>query len=374
MQLLAFVILAAAMVAGYVALYRRASPRTTGAPPEYLQEPPSDLPPAMVGMLFDPVVTPDKMAATVLDLVRRGVIKMSRPGPLTSQDSRPGEDDRWLELRRDRVPGLRQFEQELVYEVFDHIGRSDRVRTGDLRAWWHAHPTTAAVIETIWSVRLRQAMVAAGLFTAKAPKAKLLLTLYAVAVVCACMLAGVLGVWAVLFFAIGAILVLWTQRLGEVSQEGADLTARYDAFRRFLADYGRFRDQPAEAVAIWEEYLPLAIVLGLGDKAEDQVRIGPPLFDRRATTGRLPDKAEGLAYIALRRGHDPALPAMKVVYDTDNGSVRISGGVAMAMTVSGPMGTWKLNPRQRPVAAFLAMSPFILFPVAAVVLVLLLGS
>jgi len=361
-----FIVLATIAVAVYMVIYLSATPRAVRRAPMYLREPPSDLPPAMVGMLFDPAVTPEKMAATVLDLVRRGVITMSRPGPLTARDTRPGDDDRWLSLHRDRTAGLRPFESELVYEVFDHIGRGDRVRTGDLREWWRTHPATGAVIEVIWSIRLQQAMLAEGLFDERALRTRWVLYYFSFAVMCCVMLGPALGVWALLFFALGGVLLILTLRLTGVSRRGAELLALNGAFRRYLVDHGRFRDQPAEAVAIWEEYLPLAVVLGLAGKAEDVLDVMPEWLRGGDDA---PDRAEGSAYMDFRRAHDPALPSMRVVTGMTP-SLRSSGGVRA------PAFQAKLavSVRSKPLKAFLIMSPFILVPVVIVALVLISGG
>jgi hypothetical protein len=179
----------------------------------------------------------------------------------------------------------------------------------------------------------------------------------------------VFGPWSALFFTIGMLMILWTQRLSGVSQKGAQLAAQYEAFRHYLVDYGRFRDKPAEAVAIWEEYLPLAIVLGLGDKAESEVRVGPVLFDHGAAVAGYPDDAEGLAYMDFRRSHDPSLPVMKVVHGK-NTYVMFVGSSQSGLMV----GKLTLNVRQRPVSSLLAVSPFLIFPIVWIVIVLLIGD
>jgi len=361
-----FIVLATIVVAVYVVIYLSATPRAVRRAPTYLREPPSDLPPAMVGMLFDPAVTPEKMAATVLDLVRRGVITMSRPGPLTARDTRPGDDDRWLTLHRDRTAGLRQFESELVYEVFDHIGRGDRVRTGDLREWWRTHPATGGVVEVIWSIRLQQAMLAGGLLEKRALRTRWVLYYYSIAVMCCVMLGPALGIWALLFWALGGVLLILTLRLMGVSRRGAELLALYGAFRRYLVDHGRFRDQPAEAVAIWEEYLPLAVVLGLAGKAQAVLDVMP---EWSAGGDDVPDRAEGSAYVDFRRAHDPALPSMRVVTGMTP-SLRSSG----AARVPAYQARLAVSMRNKPIKAFLIMSPFILVPVVIVALVLISGG
>jgi len=373
---LEFLLFAVVVIAVYSVLYIRATPRAFHALPKYIHEPPSDLPPALVGMLFDTTPTSDKMAATVLDLVRRGVIEMQTPDQTTGLGIRLSRDDRLLLLHRERTAGLQQFEQEFIYEVFDHIGAGDRVRLKDVRAWWRAHPATSGCVEAIWSVRLHQAMMLRGLLDARALKMKQILTLYGVAVVFGILLAGYFGVWAVLSFSLGLLLVMWSQRLTGATQRGTELAARYAAFRRYLADFGRFDDQPAEAVVIWGEYLPLAIALGLGDMAEKEMRVGPLPLDfstSDASWGNMaypfPDETQALAYMGFRRAYDPALPTMTVLRGRNTGLV-FRPHVETAMSVTGPFGKWIVSMRCRPLAAFVAMSPFLLFPVGMVALVL----
>jgi hypothetical protein len=225
-------------------------------------------------------------------------------------------------------------------------------------------------------VRLHQAMMLRGLLDARALKMKQILTLYGVAVVFGILLAGYFGVWAVLSFSLGLLLIMWSQRLTGATQRGTELAARYAAFRRYLADFGRFDDQPAEAVVVWGEYLPLAIALGLGDMAEKEMRVGPLPLDfstSRSSWGNLaypfPDETQAMAYMGFRRAYDPALPTMKVLRGRNTGLV-FRPHVETAMAVTGPFGKWTVSMRRRPLAAFVAMSPFLLFPVGMVALVL----
>jgi len=364
-----FFVLATAVIAVYVVLYRRAEPRLGVAPVEYVSEPPCDLPPAMVGMLFDPAMTSDKLAATVLDLVRRGVLELDKPAAW------PGEgDDRILRLRRDRVGGLRPFEREFVYELFDHIWPGDEVRTGDLRAWWCSHPATSGVIEEILLRRLQQAMAAEDLVDPGSAYRKGLLTVYSIAVAFGVFLAGALGSWALLFGVLSITLVTWTQRLSSTSEKGAELAAQYEGFRRYMADHGRFRDKPAEAVVLWEDYLPLAIVLGLGAEAEDEIRVGPKFFSRGSPfESGFSDEQEALAYMAFRRRYDPELPTVRVTRGRSP-QLRFSGGAQSSVGYAGMLETLTQGARREPLIALLAIIPFTLVPAGIMVLVQLLGS
>jgi hypothetical protein len=84
-------------------------------------------------------------------------------------------------------------------------------------------------------------------------------------------------------------------------------------------------DKPAEAVVLWEQYLPLALVLGLAREAMDDLYIEPPSFleygragwrgrlaQLRLSQNRLPDGNEAVAYSTFRHGHDDSLPQARI--------------------------------------------------------------
>ena len=356
---LGFCALTAVIVAVYWVLYRRASPRSGITPLKYVTHPPSDLPPAMVGTLFVPAMTPDKLAATVLDLVRRGVIVMDPAPPSPSGRS---TDDRVLRLRRDRTPGLRPFERDLVYELFDHIAGGDEIRLSQVREWWSTHPVTAGAAEEIIAVRLNQALLAEGLADPHAGRGRQWLTGYGVAVAFLVLLGPLLGPWSFLFLVVGSVLVITAQRLSGLSGEGEKLLERYKGFRRYLRDYGRMSEKPAESVAVWEDYLPLAIVLGVGEAAEDDVDVTSGYVSPTPwAAGMFPDEADGVAYMESRRAEDPSLPEMTVV-EGKNAGLRFTGSVQLVGI--GSPGEYFRHVRRHPGRALLEPAPWILLPLA----------
>ena len=361
-QGVAFLVIAVAAVLGFWALYRRASPHPGITPLKYVTHIPSDLPPAMAGMLLVPLMTPDKLAATLLDLVRRGVIVMeAAPPPAAGRPS----GDRVLHLRRDRVAALRPFEQDFVYELFDHVARGDVAWLGRVRDWWATHPVTAAAAEEILAVRLYQGLLAEGLVDPRAARRRQLLTAYGVVVACLVLLGPLLGAWSFLFLVVGGALVMWSQCLPGVTAEGAKVLERYKGFRRYLRDYGRMGEKPAEAVAVWEEYLPLAIVLGVAGEAEEDVGLRPEYTPPTPSLdGSYADEAEGLAYLDMRREQDPSLPEMTVVHG-ENAGLHFSGPVRPA-SVASP-AEYLRHVRRHPFRALVEPAPWILLPLAMAV-------
>lgn len=323
--LVGFLVISAVVIAGYVVLFRRCVPRAPATTPEFLREPPTDMPPAVVGLLFNSGPSPEKLAATLLDLVRRGIIEMQpvRRPSLAPDDS--GRDDRLLCLRRDRLGELRPFEAVFVYELFDHIsGRSDRVLLSTLRSWWATHPATAQVVAGFWTVPLRREAEESGLIRTAGFSGKTVLSWYAVIPFVFIVAAWpLINVWAFLMFSLGCVMLYGAQAATNLTPSGAELAARYGAFKRFLEQFGRMQDKPAEAVILWEQYLTLAIVLGLATESMDDLYIEPPTFGDYGSAGRagrrLPpsiregrfaDADEALQYAAFRRWYDPTLPAV----------------------------------------------------------------
>jgi hypothetical protein len=311
-QGLVSIAIAGAIIAVYWVLYRRAVPRPPAPPPRYLTSDPAGLPPAMVGMLFEPGMTSDKLAATLLDLVRRGVILMSGPAEQVASPFFVPDDARTLRLRRDRLDGLRLYERDFVFELFDHMGGGDEIQLGSLRRWWSAFPATAAVGEGIIGVRIRRELVAEGLMDPLAARKKRGLSVLAAETLACLLLVLVVGPWALLFLPLAIVLQVWTQRVTGLTRQGAKVAARYESFRRYLVDYGRFHDRTADAVVVWGEYLSLAIVLGVAREAESELSLGGSPFLGGGHKGTsFPDEGKALDYLDFRRGHDPSLPAVR---------------------------------------------------------------
>lgn len=325
--LVRFLFIAVAVIVGYVVVYRRYVPRPPATTPEFVREPPADLPPALVGLLFNSGPSPEKLAATLLDLVRRGILDMQpvrHPG-LAPDDS--GRDDRLLCRHRDRLRELRPFEAVFVYELFDHIGSgSDRVLLSTVRSWWATHPATAQVASAYWILPLRREAEATGLTRTSGFSGKTALSLYAgVPFILMVVAFQFVNVWAFLFFSLGCVMLYGAQAATDLTPDGVRLAAGYGAFRRFLDEFGRLHDKPAEAVVLWEQYLTLAIVLGLATESMDDLYIEPPTFGdygragrdgRRQPPsirdGRFSDADEALQYAAYRRQYDPTLPEVSI--------------------------------------------------------------
>jgi hypothetical protein len=330
-------VIGAVIVAVFTVLYLRYNSRPVKGP-EFLHEPPADLPPAIVDALFTSAPTPAKMVATLLDLERRGVIVMNKVHSADPEGAKwTSQGDRALHLYRDRLATLSALERDFVYELFDHIGRSaDDVLLSTLREWWQTHPATATIVAGYWGLQVRREAEGRGLLKPNVQGRSRLATIGVVTLLLPWLIAfaaqgpggkaiGVAG-FATLF-PLGLVLVSWAQRMTALTDKGCELAGGYEALRRYMETFGRMKEKPAEAVVLWEQYLTLAVVLGLASETVDELYIMPPSFleygraghlGRRAygfvRSAQLPDADEADAYAAFRRSYDQTLPEAHVMH------------------------------------------------------------
>jgi hypothetical protein len=371
-------VLAPLLLAAYFALYMRYVKRAPPSTPQFLHEPPADLSPAMVGMLFSPEPTADKMAGTLLDLVDRGVVEMRVAALTGSRTGDPaGGDDRVFHLHRERLGELSLGERDLVYEVFDHIsGGATDVSLGDVRRWWDGHPATAGAILGYWGIQMRREAEALGLMWQGDPGRRTL-SFFGQAVLIGCGVTVVtVGIGGFLLIPLGVFMLALAQRVVNLTDRGFTLSFGYQAFRRYLEEFGRMDEKPAEAVVLWKRYLSLAVVLGLATESVDDLYIQPPSYAEYGRAGRrsrrlitttrrsFPDEAEAIDYGLVRIGYDPTLPPVKIVHGRSGAYVTLKTGFTVTpAAITPPTTTHAPGSAFRLFFEFLPLIGFALLPV-----------
>jgi hypothetical protein len=282
-----------------------------------LTDPPSDLPPGLVGVLVG--ATPDvrDVIATVLDLGRRGNLR------ITEHDNNGTPDFAYVFLhgatlkpiKRARAPHrfpkqtraqpdktILPFEKEVLAALFDDFGSP--VRLSQLQGRFRAR------LPAVYR-EMTAAVTALGLFPADAdavaPRYRRLATGFLVL--------GVLAFFAaveletshpyLLSFALwipGVIGLFLAGRMPRTTAAGAEAAARWRAYGRYLADLQRFGDI-SEAARRLGDALPYAVALGVERKytkqfADVPAAVTPPDYYVPLGGHGAPEYASS--------GHDPA--------------------------------------------------------------------
>jgi hypothetical protein len=255
----------AALIAALRFFLKRSREHESDFDERHLSEPPSDLAPALVGILLHGRRPGGpEIAATIASLADRRYLALEPPA---ADGSGP-----WLVRKKADLSDLQKHERELVKLVFGIAGSEDRVAVTALRARLESDSRRAAAARAgirRWRRALHGELYRNGLLE-RATRAgiagsALLSSLVAMAGVPALLLRGTwlaLG-WSILAGVVTFLLRISPQRL---TPRGVDLRMRYAAFRAFLASIEQLLAPPVGPAPTWVYRFELAAGFGLAER------------------------------------------------------------------------------------------------------------
>jgi uncharacterized membrane protein len=229
--------------------------------PEYIAEPPSDLPPGLVGILVDEKADMRDITATLVDLARRGLV-IFEEGEATGAF---GSTSKKYTLRKTGATApMRPYEKQLLDAVF---GTAETVELNYMReAFFTALPQ---IERAMYEEVVKDGQFKSNPETARGSYRGIGVMLIFAGVVAACGLSAVFGSLSesVICLAIpiglfGIGLVALSGAMPARTRKGADETAKWRAFQKYLGNLQQYKgtDRASEQ---FEKFLPYAIAFGL---------------------------------------------------------------------------------------------------------------
>ncbi len=257
-------------------------------PPEYLREPPADWKPNEVAYVWRwGQLTPGDMTATLMDLVRRGalrlIVKTERHERLGGLLGEKVEQEYEIERAPDKEQELSESERYLVNHILFAKAKDNIIAMEEFAKEAREHPTTSQQHYKQWK---KLAEKEAKQLNVVDPRSKAALgvgiVLGFIMFFASVMLGGATN--SPVFFAsaaAGFIMIPASFAILRRTPEAARELQRWQAFRRYLTDFSRLKEYPAPAVALWEKYLVYAITLGVADKVIEQFKeLYPQIADQ----------------------------------------------------------------------------------------------
>lgn len=244
----------------YLIWYLKGRDPKAGPIPEYLAEPPSDLPPGLVGVLIDEKADLRDITATLFDFARRGLVSLEAKGQSAFNSA--------LILKtQGKLPtGWRDHEKVLFSSVFDPVNPEPCNLNSMPRDFFLQLPNIEAA--------MYDEVMKEGLFAASPGSTR---TSYKNAGI-GFLVAGVaLGIAALIFgsqlspLAVGPALpvalcglglLLMSPHMPARTRKGAEEAAKWQAFQKYLSNIQHYKDV-ATVADQFERYLPYAIAFGL---------------------------------------------------------------------------------------------------------------
>jgi len=231
-------------------------------------------------------VKPLDMVSTLMDLARRGFLTIGEIREDRGVFSLKTDYEFTITVVRDDVSGLTPYEAEVLRMLIGAGARNGLTADG-LKDWAKVDPSSMQKRFQQFSESVKDHAARLGLVESRLWV--MALNLLAVAG------AGALGVYTVasqggaspvdslrnapgawIGFVILAIQLAFTRTLRQRTREGARHHARWEAFERFLKDFGRMHEYRPPAVTMWERYLVYAVPLGAAEAVADAIKIHAP--------------------------------------------------------------------------------------------------
>ncbi|MFP5224225.1 MAG: DUF2207 family protein [Actinomycetota bacterium] len=255
--------------------------------PEYLRELPAGYPPAIVGWLMRwGDVKPEDMTATIMDLARRGFVTIHETTREKGLIFKREVADVAIEATAKTTEHLLPYEKH-VLQLLGRV-REDRgrVTTHELKEWAEEDPSrmkrefsnfeaeVRAHGRTLNLIEDRTQTIAVSVVGVAALGGIVALAISRIAQDGRDLISG--GPFILVAAALGLVTLAGTPFMTQRSRIGAQHKANWEAFRRYLTDFGRLHEKSPGAVVLWEEYLVYAIPLGVAEEVIETMKVHLP--------------------------------------------------------------------------------------------------
>ncbi|HLF36941.1 MAG TPA: DUF2207 domain-containing protein [Anaerolineales bacterium] len=249
----------------YFVYYARGRDPKVGPVPEYLAEPPGDLPPGIMGTLLDEQAEMRDVVATIVDLARKGSLRIEETANKGLLGL--GSTDFIFHRQASGADGLNPVESEVVAGLFR--GGKNSVEMSDLREKFY---TRLPAIQS----KLYQEMVSRGFFRTNPDTTRKLWRGLGGAVLVGAFFLGMFATGALssytsllpcVFGALGLtglIALVSGGAMPAKTRKGAEAAAQWKAFKTYLERIDKLADLQ-QVGELFERYLPYAIALGIKD-------------------------------------------------------------------------------------------------------------
>ncbi|HET6351646.1 MAG TPA: DUF2207 domain-containing protein, partial [Coriobacteriia bacterium] len=256
-------------------------PKPTFQGQYFREDPRPDLHPAVVGALWNyGTVTDTEIAATLMDLADKGVVRMA-PATVDKGGLFGGQEQTFtLERVPEKEAQATDLDKQLLGILFDKVagGRPSFALT-EIEAYAKAHAESFSEAVKTWKSAAEAQADSMGFFDGDSFGWQIGVAMAALFVA----IAGIFGAaWAGSFgpaclsvpagIGMGVFAILMKRR----SVEGAELQRTYVAVRDFLKDFSRLEEAPPQSIILWNRFLVLAVVFGVAEQVIEQLRVKLP--------------------------------------------------------------------------------------------------
>lgn len=222
----------------------------------------------VVDYLMNNTITPNAMSASIMNLIYKKNIKAEKiEGEKNSY--------KFTLLNRDN---LNETENCLVDFLFDKVGFKNEFTTKDLKKYASSTKTCDKFMSsyTKWKNKVLEDGKNQGFYDNLSGKFVYGFIMLLVAFIIYFMGVVVFNVEFLLIHTLifaSIIFIIYIGLIRRKSEKGIEDYTKWNAFKKFLNDFGTFDTKELPEIILWERYLVYATVFGLADKVEKAMNV-----------------------------------------------------------------------------------------------------
>lgn len=279
--ILTIILIAIVALAWIRAYHKYDKERTSTFDSEYYRELPGTYPPAEMGYLYNfKDTSKDDLSATIMDLIRRGFISLDTNG-CSTQDKKPNYIYRYNHDKDQSE--LKSYEKFVLKWYFEHIVSGYQLSLNDIDEYLKKEENAKRYLEDNkrFIELVRQESRKNKFFDEiKNLNAKFFLVYLALIIVMFYAFIAQLGnyytfglIFSAILLAVFIVFASYISSIKRRSEKGNEDYVRWEAFKNFLLEFGKFEDYTMPLIAIWEHYMVYAVSFGIAEQVEKQMRL-----------------------------------------------------------------------------------------------------
>lgn len=235
---------------------------------DYYRDFPGDYGPEILEYLLTKNVTEKSMSASILNMVTKKTLRVEDQG---------NKGDYLLVLEDKEMTALTENEKLLCCLLIQKIGNGEKVALSAIKKYGTTEEKARMMIKesTTWKKQATKEGITKNFF-AGIHKSQVLILFVSMASILIVVLNSIfetnfpLGYLAII---LGIMQALYAMYYAFKTKDGALEYEKWQAFKRFLKDFGLLDEKELPEIKIWGKYLVYAMVLGCADEVEKAMKM-----------------------------------------------------------------------------------------------------
>ena len=236
---------------------------------EYYRDFPNDYPPEVVEFLVNKGITQSSFSATILNLIYKKVIKVEEINDIKGTD--------YIFTKMDNNINLTKPEEKILYILFVLIGDSKSVKLKEVKNYSKNYKNSTKFMEefNLWSDEANIIANSMDIYE-NVTSVKVKGVLYSLIPIIIIFLSINLDISTHFFLLLLIPMILSTiyfTVFTKKTKTGNENYKKWSAFKKFLLDFGTFKDKELPEIHLWEKYLVYATCLGIAEQVSKVMKV-----------------------------------------------------------------------------------------------------